>query len=138
MLRKWLCQADVKITIEPIDPVLIKSGHATMDGADMVPVSTFRDGKSIYYFPGASLKGVLRSHLERIARTLQQGSVCIPYYDPKKSIPIPVESEKQSYGCGFVSPDSQERRYYVGCICRFVCCVSVVRLTEVWRAFQYW
>lgn len=107
MLRKWLCQADVKITIEPIDPVLIKSGHATMDGADMVPVSTFRDGKSIYYFPGTSLKGVLRSHLERIARTLQQGSVCIPYYDPKKSIPIPVESEKQSYGCGFVSRDSQ-------------------------------
>ena len=108
MLRKWLCQADVKITIEPIDPVLIKSGYATMDGADMVPVSTFRDGKSIHYFPGTSLKGVLRSHLERIARTLQQGSVCIPYYR-KKSIPIPVESERHSYGCGFRSRGGQDK-----------------------------
>jgi CRISPR/Cas system CSM-associated protein Csm3 (group 7 of RAMP superfamily) len=75
MLRKWLCRADVKITIEPSDPVLIKSGYATMDGADMVPVSTFRNGKPVYYFPGSSFKGVLRSHLERIARTLQPGKV---------------------------------------------------------------
>ncbi len=103
MLRKWLCQADVKIAIEPVDPVLIKSGYATRDGADMVPVSTFRNGERVYYFPGTSLKGVLRSHLERIARTLQQGSVCIPYYDPKKDISIPVAAELHSHGCGFRS-----------------------------------
>ena len=78
MLRKWLCQADVKIVLEPIDPVLIKSGYATMDGPDMVPVSTWRDGESTYYFPGTSLKGVLRSHLERIARTLRPSSVWPP------------------------------------------------------------
>ena len=107
MLRKWLCQADIKITIEPVDPVLIKSGYATMDGADMVPVSTFKSGQTVYYFPGASLKGVLRSHLERIARTLQQGSVCIPYYDTEKNIPIPVPSELNSHGCGFRSRDGQ-------------------------------
>ena len=105
MLRKWLCQANVKIIIEPVDPVLIKSGYATMDGADMVPVSTFRDGKTVYYLPGTSLKGVLRSHLERIARTLHPGSVCIPYYDPdprrRMTIPIPVAAEEESYGCGF-------------------------------------
>ena len=103
MLRKWLCQADVKITIEPVDPVLVKSGYATMDGADMVPVTTFKDGKSIYYFPGTSLKGVLRSHLERIARTLKEGSVCLPYYDPKKKITIPVAAELHSHGCGYRS-----------------------------------
>lgn len=104
MLRKWLCQADVKIAIEPVDPVLIKSGYATIDGADMVPVSTFKNGKRMYYFPGTSLKGVLRSHLERIARTLKQGSVCLPYYDdPKKTIAIPVAEEQNSYGCGYRS-----------------------------------
>ena len=104
MLRKWLCQADIKIVIEPVDPVLIKSGYATMDDAKMVPVSTFKDGKDTYYFPGASLKGVLRSHLERIARTLKQGSVCIPYYDkPSKKDMIPVAAEKDSFGCGFRS-----------------------------------
>lgn len=103
MLRKWLSQADVKITIEPVNPVLIKSGYATMDGADMVPVVTFKDGENVYYFPGTSLKGVLRSHLERIARTLQPGSVCLPYYGPKSDITIPVASEQNAYGCGYRS-----------------------------------
>lgn len=103
MLRKWLCQADVSIEIEPVDPVLVKSGYATLDGADMVPVVTFRDGESVYYLPGTSLKGVLRSHFERIARTLQPGSVCLPYYDPKRNISIPVDEEKGSYGCGYRS-----------------------------------
>lgn len=103
MLRKWLCQADVTIEIEPVDPILIKSGYATLDGADMVPVTTFRDGESVYYFPGTSLKGVLRSHFERIARTLRTGSVCLPYYDPKRDgISIPVEEEKESFGCGYL------------------------------------
>ena len=103
MLRKWLCQADVKITIEPVDPVLVKSGYATMDDADMVPVSTFKNGKRVYYFPGSSLKGVLRSHLERIARTLQPGKVCLPYYDrdPNRNISVPVEAERGSCGCGY-------------------------------------
>lgn len=103
MLRRSLCQADVVVEIEPVDPILVKSGHATLDGADMVPVSTFRDGGRMYYLPGTSLKGVLRSHFERIARTLRPGSVCLPYHDPERAIPIPVESEKKSYGCGFRS-----------------------------------
>ena len=101
MLRKWLCQADIKIIIEPVDPILIKSGYATIDGTDMVPVSTFKDGNKVYYFPGTSLKGTLRSHLERIARTLHPRSVCIPYYDPDKNITIPVAAEQDSYGCGY-------------------------------------
>ena len=107
MLRKLLCQAEVDIVIEPVDPVLVKSGYATLDGPDMVPVSTLRNGKRTYYLPGTSLKGVLRSHFERIARTLRPGSVCLPYHDPKRSVPvpIPVESEKQSYSCGFRTRD---------------------------------
>ena len=109
MLRKWLCQADVKIIIEPVDPVLIKSGYATIDGADMVPVSTFKDGERVYYFPGSSLKGALRSHLERIARTLQPGSVCIPYHDPDKNMRMPVAAEQGSHGCSFRSRPSQSK-----------------------------
>ena len=103
MTRKWLCQADVTLELTPIDPILIKSGYATIDGPDMVPVSTLREGKVVYYFPGSSLKGVLRSHFERIARTLKEGSVCLPYYEPKKKgkTPVPVASELESFGCGF-------------------------------------
>ena len=103
MLRNWLCQADATIEIEPIDPVLVKSGYATLDGADMAPVSTFRNGERVYYLPGTSLKGVLRSHFERIARTLQPGSVCLPYHDPRRNISVPVKAEQGSYGCGYRS-----------------------------------
>ena len=122
MLRKWLCQADVKIIIEPVDPILIKSGYATIDGADMVPVSTFKNGERVYYFPGSSLKGALRSHLERIARTLHPGRVCVPYYDDKKkgSIPIPVPSEQHSYGCGYVASGHTTSSVYANscAVCR--------------------
>src|SRR3954451_17737702 len=109
MMRKWLCQADVTVRLEPVDPVLIKSGYATLDGPDMVPVQTIRKDRKpeeTYYSPGTSLKGVLRSHFERIARTLREGSVCLPYYDPKKAkdLPLPVASEAErqaAVGCGY-------------------------------------
>ena len=112
MLRKWLCQADVKVVLEPIDPVLIKSGYATMDGPDMVPVSTWRNDESTYYFPGTSLKGVLRSQLERVARTLRPQSVCIPYYDGKDGASIPVEEERQSHSCGSQNRDQGSAKRY--------------------------
>ncbi len=122
MLRKWLCQADVQLHLAPIDPILIKSGYATLDGPDMVPVSTFRSGEPVYYFPGSSLKGVLRSHFERIARTLKPGSVCLPYYDPKRveRSTIPDPTEAASYGCGFRSagdgrPDNSATAYFEAC-----------------------
>ena len=121
MLRKWLCQADVKIVLEPVDPVLIKSGYATMDGPDMVPVSTWQNGEGTYYLPGTSLKGVLRSQLERIARTLQPQSVCLPYYR-KDDGSVPVEEERQSFGCGFRSrgrSDTSAEKYSDACVaCR--------------------
>jgi CRISPR-associated RAMP protein (TIGR02581 family) len=96
----------VSLAITPVDPILIKSGYATIDGPDMVPVVTHRNGEQTYYFPGTSLKGVLRSHLERIARSLVPGSVCVPYCNPDKKDHrpdrlIPVASEQQCIGCSY-------------------------------------
>jgi CRISPR-associated RAMP protein (TIGR02581 family) len=107
MLRKWLCQADVTLHLKPQDPVLVKSGYATVDGPDMVPVRTYKDGKDVPYFPGSSLKGVLRSHLERIARSLRPRSVCLPYYEKPGKPDLPVAEERESYGCGFRSREGQ-------------------------------
>ena len=108
MFRRWLCQADVTLRLEPRDPILIKSGYATIDGPDMVPVSTLRDGRTVYFFPGTSLKGVLRSHLERIARTLRPGSVCLPYYERVGKPPVPVPSELDKIGCGYRTRKSRK------------------------------
>src|SRR5947209_7476226 len=109
MLRQWLCQADVTLRLHPLDPILIKSGYATLDGPDMVPVRTFREGQQTYYFPGSSLKGTLRSHFERICRTLREGSVCIPYYDRRRVERPPVAGEIDSVGCGFREPASRRK-----------------------------
>jgi CRISPR-associated RAMP protein (TIGR02581 family) len=119
MMFKWFCQADTTVRFHPVDPILIKSGYATIDGPDMVPVSTFRHGRKTYYFPGSSLKGALRSHFERIARTLKEGSVCLPYYDQRKSgdTTAPVPAEAESFGCSYRGRESAStsERYRESC-----------------------
>ncbi len=70
------CLIDLHIKVE--GPVLIKSGLAQVSGPDMAWVRVFRNGRDEVYLPGSSLKGVLRSHAERIARTLNPEAACDP------------------------------------------------------------
>lgn len=76
MLKKLLNQAVVRLRLEALEPLLVKSGTAVVNGADMAFVRTNRGGNPEPFLPGSSLKGVLRSHAEKVARTLQDGSVC--------------------------------------------------------------
>jgi CRISPR-associated RAMP protein (TIGR02581 family) len=76
MLKKLLNQCTFEIELETEEPLLINSGDAVVGGADMTFVRTRRGGEPEPFLPGSSLKGVLRSHAERIARTLQEESVC--------------------------------------------------------------
>jgi CRISPR-associated RAMP protein (TIGR02581 family) len=71
------CLIDLRIHVE--GPVLIKSGLAQISGPDMAWVRVFRNGREEVYLPGSSLKGVLRSHAERIARTLKPEAACDPF-----------------------------------------------------------
>lgn len=73
------CVIDLHIKVE--GPVLIKSGLAQVGGPDMAWVRVFRNGREEVYLPGSSLKGVLRSHAERIARTLNPEAACDPFAD---------------------------------------------------------
>jgi CRISPR/Cas system CSM-associated protein Csm3 (group 7 of RAMP superfamily) len=61
----------IRLTITPAGPVLVKSGEEAFDPRrpDMSFVRTFSGGRRTVYLPGSSLKGVLRSHCERLART---------------------------------------------------------------------
>ena len=45
----------------------------------MTPVRTYRNGNTEVYLPGSSLKGVFRSHIEKVIRTLKDGVVCNPF-----------------------------------------------------------
>lgn len=66
-------EAVVRLSIAPAGPVLIKAGEGASDPArpDMSFVRTTRGGRETVYLPGSSLKGVIRSHCERLARTAQ-------------------------------------------------------------------
>lgn len=81
MLKKLINECVVELKLTTIDPILIKSGLATLSGPDMAFVVTYRNGVRQPYLPGSSLKGVIRSHAERIARTLKSPSACEPFWN---------------------------------------------------------
>jgi CRISPR-associated RAMP protein (TIGR02581 family) len=79
MLKTLINELRCDLAITTVGPVLVKSGHASVSGPDMTPVRTYRNGEWQVYLPGSSLKGVVRSHLEKICRTLNPQVVCDPF-----------------------------------------------------------
>ena len=79
MLKRLVNECRFNLAIHTEGPVLVKSGYATISGPDMTPVRTYRNGKTEVYLPGSSLKGVFRSHIEKVIRTLNDGVVCNPF-----------------------------------------------------------
>ena len=99
MLKKMINSAKIDMEIHPKDPMLIKSGLASVGGVDMAFVRTYRhDGKDEPFIPGSSLKGMIRSYAEKICRSLRDTPVpvCLPYLDPEKE----TEGEKRQASCG--------------------------------------
>lgn len=72
MFKVLYNQALIEFCIEPVTPILIKTGGETSDPTkpDMEFVKTSTEFGHIPYLPGSSLKGVIRSHAERIFRTM--------------------------------------------------------------------
>lgn len=79
MLKKLVNEALFTLNITTTGPMLIKSGQATVIGPDMTPVLTWRGGKQEVFIPGSSLKGVFRSHIEKIVCSLKPQVVCYPF-----------------------------------------------------------
>jgi CRISPR/Cas system CSM-associated protein Csm3 (group 7 of RAMP superfamily) len=71
MLKKLVNEAYCTLRITTTGPLLIKSGQATISGPDMTPVLTLRNGRQEVFIPGSSLKGVFRSHVEKIVCSLK-------------------------------------------------------------------
>jgi CRISPR-associated RAMP protein (TIGR02581 family) len=79
MLKKLVNEAFCTLRIETTEPLLVKSGEQSTSGPDMAPVVTYRNGRREVFIPGSSLKGVFRSHIEKIISSLQPGVVCYPF-----------------------------------------------------------
>ncbi|MDM8537375.1 RAMP superfamily CRISPR-associated protein [Desulfobacterales bacterium HSG17] len=109
MLKKMINNARINMEIIPIDPLLIKSGQATVGGVDMSFVRTYKYGeKEEPYIPGSSLKGMIRAYGEKICRSLRNHPVpvCLPYVSPGKE----TQGEKHQASCGLCL-DKYKKKY---------------------------
>jgi len=89
MHKRLLNEAILDFTIVPQGPILVKAGETGADPTrpDMEFVRTWKDGQRVVYLPGPSLKGVIRSHCERIVRTVgKEGSCCNPVVKEKSCV----------------------------------------------------
>lgn len=111
MLKRMINSAQIDFDIIPVDPLLIKSGQATVGGVDMSFVRTYRFGeKEEPFIPGSSLKGMIRSYSEKICRSLKDNPVpvCLPYLEPGNE----QQGERRQASCG-LSFEKYKKRYDV-------------------------
>ncbi len=78
MLKATMNEARLRLDITTLGPLMVKTGYATVVGADMAPVQTFRNGQSEVYIPGSTLKGIFRSHLEKVINSIKPRTACNP------------------------------------------------------------
>jgi CRISPR/Cas system CSM-associated protein Csm3 (group 7 of RAMP superfamily) len=115
MLKKLVNEAYFTLRITTTGPLLVKSERATVNGPDMAPVQTFRNGQQEIYLPGSSLKGIFRSHVEKIVCSLKPHVVCYPFSDKKEKDSI-IEQRRQDYrdSCGaifaYLASSSKDKR----------------------------
>ncbi len=115
MLKKLVNEAYCTLRITTTGPLLIKSGHASISGPDMTPVLTFRNGQQEVFLPGSSLKGVFRSHLEKIVCSLKPRVVCYPFEgneDKQAGLGPRQHDYRESCGATFTqrAKESEEER----------------------------
>src|SRR5579884_4447470 len=103
MLKKLVNEAYFTLRITTTGPLLIRSGRATISGPDMTPVLAFRNGQQEVFLPGSSLKGVFRSHSEKVICSLKPRVVCYPFSgNEDKEVDLTERRKDYRDSCGAV------------------------------------
>lgn len=94
----------ISFTLEPDGPILVRAQTVGLDPgvADMEFQRTHRSGKSTVFLAGSGLKGVIRSHAERLLRS--RGLYAC---DPTLTKASP---ERRDVACGSLKKDDRRRR----------------------------
>jgi CRISPR-associated RAMP protein (TIGR02581 family) len=119
MLKKLINEAFCTLRITTTGPLLVKSGHASVSGPDMTPVLTFRGERQEVFIPGSSLKGVFRSHIEKVVGSLKPHVACYPFEGNSEAKPADREQRQRDFrdSCGGMftqyAKRSDEHRTYL-------------------------
>lgn len=102
MLKKLINEAFCTLHITTTGPLLVKSGIASTQGPDMTPVLTFRNGRQQVFIPGSSLKGVFRSHVEKVVGSLKPHVACYPFEGNSEDRSVDREQRQRDFrdSCG--------------------------------------
>lgn len=120
MFQRLYNEAFLELRIALSGPVLVKASDTGIDPTrpDMEFVRTVYRGRRTIYLPGSTLKGILRCHCERLARTLQPEDFS-KELSPRRLSCDPLDNE---YSCSKQWKDkkgaSSEQIYRDSC---FVC-----------------
>ncbi len=94
MHKRLLNEAMITVAIQPEGPILIKAGDK---GADpTLPDMEFVRTNGQPYVPGSSLKGVIRAHCERLARTVGGEALACDPLDAKVSCSAQLQGKNLS------------------------------------------
>jgi CRISPR-associated RAMP protein (TIGR02581 family) len=119
MLKKLINEAFCTLHITTTGPLLVKSGHASISGPDMTPVLTFRHGQQEAFIPGSSLKGVFRSHIEKVVGSIKPHVACYPFESNSEEKAADREQRRRDFrdSCGRMftqyAKRSDEHRNYL-------------------------
>ncbi len=106
MFRTLQNTVSIEVNLVPDGPVLIRAQSVGIDPglADMAFQRTYRNGKPTVFLAGSGLKGVLRSHCERLLRSVGQFACDPTQHDArscgKKKIGLPLPSYPHAGQCG--------------------------------------
>lgn len=109
MLKKMVNECRFTLTLETKSPFIVRDGRYEKkksdpkDYPDNIPIrrGNFRDNREAvrrdqdYYIPGTSLRGVIRSHAEKIVRTIVEDEntpLCCDPFDDDDSLQSPKVS----------------------------------------------
>ena len=122
MFKKLYNQFRLVFSLEPVTGLLIKSGRVSFNPTrpDMDFVRTQTVYGDVPYLPGSSLKGVIRSHAERILRTLSLidcditgDRICFPQERARDIVPAERYRE-HCYACRTFGSTSLAGRLRLG------------------------
>jgi CRISPR-associated RAMP protein (TIGR02581 family) len=103
MHKRLINELILTLRITPDGPLLIKAGdQGGVDPTrpDMEFVRTQHNGRETVYLPGSSLKGVLRAHCEKIARTVASASSVAVMERRLTCNPLITDANAVEGGCG--------------------------------------